>query len=550
MVTTETEIVPLRPYQQDAKQAILDARARGVRRQLVSLPTGSGKTVLAAHLVRELGMRTVFMVHRDELAKQSRKSLNDINPGASIGIVKAGDNEVHSQIVVASAQTLARQSRLEQLVRAFAGWPTLFISDEAHHDRAESRTRAINALDPDLLVGLTATPERGDGLGLDAVYDEIVYHMDMLALMRIGKLARLVGLRIETDADLDAVHTRMGEFVEGELATAVNTEARNRLIVDSWHRHAAERKRTVAFCVNVAHARALRDAFRATGITSEVVLGETPEDERRDILERFHEGEIQVLTNCMVLTEGYDEPAIDCILMTRPTKSRGLYVQCVGRGARTADHKVDCLVLDFVDNTSKHSLIALPTLAGIEPGPAGDEMVERMAAGEPVGLLEMAEREAAVHERRAVEVDLFGESPLVWTTALEAAGLRFVSAGRSDIGTRWAVVKREGDGYRPYWLVEPPGGQGAVTTRPIFGRAVDLEMALGIADDAVPKTRLTRKDADWRTRPLPPSEAQLRFASQLRIEVPRGATRAQVSELIDTQLFVRAARRAGLMGGR
>jgi len=416
------------------------------------------------------------------------------------------------------------------------------VVHNCHHDRAESRMRIIERISPDLLVGLTATPKRGDNLGLDKVYEEVVFHLPMLDLMRQGRLAMLKGKRVETAVDLDEVRVRAGEFVESDLAAAVDTPERNALLVEAWSRHAEGRKRTVVFAVNVAHATAIRDAFRSKGITSEVVLGETPADERREILSAFHAGKIQVLTNCMVLTEGYDEPAIDCIVMARPTKSQGLYIQCVGRGARTAPEKEDCLVIDMADNTSRHSLVSFPDLAGDELKPE-----ERKMAGdaEPQGILDMIDQARKVVVRRTVEVDLFGRSPVLWHHP--GAGEIFCApAGADSGGNRWVVVMPSGDAYMPMLLTIPSDRYSSPTASPLFDRAVDIEIAKGIAEDAVEKSPLTSREAAWRKRKDPPTEAQLKFARSVGVAVHPGMTKSEVSSAIDERLFLRAAKRVGI----
>lgn len=541
--TSAGQILPLRDYQQQAIDAVFEARGRGVKRQLLSLATGAGKTVIAAHLVRQLGMRTVFMVHRDELATQSMAALARINPGQSIGLCKAERNDLGADLIVASAQTLARQSRLERLVDALAGFPVLFVSDEAHHDRAESRMRAIDAVAPELLIGLTATPTRGDKLGLDAVYEEIVCHVPMLDLMRRNYLARLKGIRIETETDLDNVRTRGGEFVERDLSDAVNTPERNEQVVAAWLEHARTgetlRKRTLAFCASVQHARDLADAFRAAGVDAETVTGETPPDERREIFGRFHQGALPVLTNVMVLTEGYDEPAIDCILMCRPTKSSGLYIQMAGRGARKSPEKSDCLIIDFADNTARHTLVMFPTLAGDELSADAEQRIE---PGAPVDLMEVAEQVQLFKKQRAVEVDLFGQSPVVWQRPGTMPAFFAPAGGDRDV-SRYVVVIAEGDGYRPI-LVEST--RESASSWPLFDRALDVETAQAIAEEAVEKNTLTSRKAAWRQREDRPTEAQLRFARNLGVRGADQMTKAQLSEAIDLRLFIRAARRAGL----
>ena len=531
-----SSVLSLRDYQRAALDAVHAARAKGVTRQLISLPTGSGKTFVAAHLVSEIGLPTVFMVHRDELVTQTLRQMHMVNPALSLGVCKADRNELHRDIVVASAQTLAHAKRLAML-RAAVGGGGLFISDESHHDLAPTRTRAINEMEPALLVGLTATPMRGDKQGLDAIYDEIVYHLPMLDLIARGQLARLVGLRIDTETELDAVHTRAGEFAEDELTAAVDTPQRNQLIVESWQKHARDRTRTVAFCVTRQHAKDLRDCFRAAGIQAEMVLGETPPEERARIFADFHAGRLPVLTNCTVLTEGYDEPAIDCILMARPTKSPGLFIQAVGRGARKSPGKPNCLVVDFVDATSKHKLIGFPSLLGEEvsaaraPGVAGEP--EPLIQGELVDLLEMAQKRGRVRERAAVFVDLFAASPFIWRDT----GGRFMAPAGKDA---WLTLEEVEGGFVPV-RIEAVRDSLPVVTR-LFARPVDSETAMALAEARIEQNQLTARSAGWRSRPEPATEGQHRAARYYRVALPMGCTKAAASDLIDQAAFARALR--------
>jgi ATP-dependent helicase IRC3 len=537
------QIIKPRDYQRAALDAIHQARDRGITRQLVSFPTGAGKTIVAAHLVRETQLPTVMLVHRDELVRQSVEKLAQINPDLSIGVVKAERDELDREIIVASVQTLISPKRLARLVGAL-GSEVLVISDECHHDAAPSRRHVLETLDPTLLVGLTATPHRADNLGLGEIYQEIVAYVSMVELMARGQLARLRGLRVDTSTDLDGVATRSGEFVTGELAETVDTPARNRLVVDSWWEYAEDRTRTVAFCVNVDHAYHLRDAFRAQGVDAETVIGETSPAERADLFARFHRGELPVLTGCMVFTEGWDEPALDCILMARPTKSQGLYIQSVGRGARKHQGKSDCLVIDFVDNTSRHQLVTLPTLAGLDLPKDGRPPQETTEAarevGELVDLLELAQAGQGSYERRVTEVNLFGDSPLVWS---ESAGYWAAKAGKSS----WLVLLPRGEGYVPH-LIEAPRGQ-TPQAQPLFDRPLEVDMAIGVAEGKVALTHLTDRAAEWRQRDEPPSDAQRAFARKLGIKV-KAQTKAQISEQIDAALFrqtLDGLRRRGLI---
>lgn len=439
------------------------------------------------------------------------------------------------------------------------------VVHNCHHDLAPSRVRAISESAPDLLVGLTATPERGDGGRLGNIYQQITFQVGMLELMARGRLARLVGVRVGTDVSLDAVRTTAGELNEGDLEHAVDTPERNRLIVAGWRRHAATRTRTVVFCVTVAHAEHVAEAFAAAGVSVATVFGHTPTEQRQETFRRFHEGEIRVLVNVMVLTEGYDEPAIDCVIVARPTKSRGLYVQMVGRGARTFPDKQDCLVLDVVDISSRHKLVGMAALTSDRSELAGavtDDQEPAPAHDQPFDLLERAEalerRRRAREERQArltaeadagkarlaaetKAVNLYAASPWLWH---ESKGVHYAPAGD---GT-WLVVQPHPDGFRPYLLQSDRTTREANLTE-LFDRSLDFEMAMGIAHDRAPRLpakerKLYDRAATWRTETAPPSPAQIAAAQKWRIPLTGRETKAEVSKLMDEAAFGAAHWRA------
>jgi hypothetical protein len=215
-----------------------------------------------------------------------------------------------------------------------------------------------------LLVGFTATPKRGDGQGLDAVFKEIVFSKSLPEMIVAGHLSPVGGYRIETEVDLSGVRTRMGDFVAAQLSQAVNIQERNDLVVKVYEEQ-LEGRQTLVFCVDVAHAVSLADAFRAKGVEARSITGDTPGDERAATLASFSQGRTNVLTNCMVLTEGYDESAVAGIILARPTKSQLLYTQMIGRGTRLHPGKENVLVIDIVDVTRDQKLATLPSLFGL-----------------------------------------------------------------------------------------------------------------------------------------------------------------------------------------
>lgn len=375
----------LRTYQLEALDAIRNRWRAGVYRQLLTLPTGMGKTVVFAALRDYLGFRkrVLVLVHRDELATQAADKIAHWNPNAVVGVeMGVRRAPARADFVVGSVQTLGREgsARLQALD------PDTFdlvVCDEAHHSTSPSygvvfRHFGFGKYDTGrLFLGVTATPRRGDGVALGTVYDEIVYQYPMLDAIRDGWLCNLRGLRVRTGVGLDDVHTRAGDFNVEELSRTVNTRVRNEHIVQEWVKQAEDRK-SIAFAVDVAHAKSLADAFKSYGVAAEAIWADDPH--RAEKIRAHKAGNLKMLTNCGILTEGYDDWAIKCIVMARPTKSQLLFVQMAGRGTRIPEGihnlndaraagktlaKEDCLLLDVTDNTSRHSLVTLSSIFGL-----------------------------------------------------------------------------------------------------------------------------------------------------------------------------------------
>lgn len=357
----------LRPYQRQAIEAVLAARKSGIRRMVVCLPTGAGKTVIFSHLAQLARRQVLVLAHREELLAQACEKISRATGGASVVAIEQGAQRApeDAKVLVCSIRSLHE----ERLARVMRGRDVgLVIYDECHHAAADDNLRVLRqlgAFDADwsgTLLGFTATTERGDGKGLDAVFERIVYSRTLPEMIDDGYLAPLRGYRISTSADLTRISSGGLDFPEEELAEAVDIEERNALVARSIQELARDR-RTIAFCVTVNHARNLSRALNAIGVPAGVVHGMMPKDVRAKALSDFREGRTQVLCNVAVLTEGFDDPGVSCVAMARPTRSEGLYAQCVGRGTRLHPGKTDCLILDFVD-LSTLSLCSLPSLFG------------------------------------------------------------------------------------------------------------------------------------------------------------------------------------------
>jgi DNA repair protein RadD len=344
----------LRQYQLDVIDRVDSETAAGRRRVLLVAPTGAGKTVIAAEIIRRAVARknnVLVLAHRRELIAQTSAKL--YAAGVDHGIVQAGfPSRPDALVQVASVQTLharaVRGSKIEMPAAA------LVIVDEAHHARARTYQAILDPYPKAIVVGLTATPCRADGRGLGNTFDVIVECPSVADLIEAG---HLVPTRFYAPSrpDLSGVRVERGDYVESQLAGRMNDQKLVGDIVSHWHR-LAERRRTVVFATGVQHSMHVRDEFRASGVWAEHLDGSTPATERDAILARLTAGTVEVLCNAMVLTEGWDAPAVSCLVLARPSKSLGLYRQMVGRVLRPAPGKVDALILDHAGAVFEHGL--------------------------------------------------------------------------------------------------------------------------------------------------------------------------------------------------
>lgn len=368
-----------RPYQTEAEDAVVTEYDKNVRRMLLVMATGTGKTIVLSRLYEKLKSRLkgrmIVLAHTEELVDQNREKIQTINPTLKVGKEMAGNYaDLDCDIISASVATLGRDGtkRLDRLE-----WEKIdkLIVDEAHHSTASAYRRVIDRFSqptPDvvdgnrLLVGVTATPDRSDGVSLSSNYDRVVYTYSLRQAITDGWLVGIRGFRVSTNTVLDAVAKSYGDFVVGELSNAVNTPYRNKLVVEAWQAKGEDRQ-TVAFTVDIKHAQDLAEEFRKSGVSAEAVWGDDPD--RAEKLRLHREGKIRVLCNCGVLVEGYDDWNIGVVLLCRPTQSPVLFTQMVGRGTRLAPEgmtKAPLIVIDVVDGTMKNSLITLPTLVGLQ----------------------------------------------------------------------------------------------------------------------------------------------------------------------------------------
>jgi superfamily II DNA or RNA helicase len=370
----------LRNYQQDAVDSILKWYKNGVRKQVAVLATGLGKTIIFSHLVSrrnaETGKKALILAHREELLLQAKDKLQQVNRDLRIGIEQADKIADHSgdDVVIASVSTIGRTGSPRLMQFNPQEYSTIII-DEAHHASAESYKTILrhfgvlkNENDTNssiLLLGVTATPKRNDNQGIEQIFDKTVYEYNIIDGINNSWLSRIRAFKINTTAEIDSVRTNAGDFNIDELKQAVNTPARNNLIVQTY-KEKADGKQALVFAVDVEHTRDLCLTFQDHGIEAAYITGETDKKERTELLSAFKAAKIPVMVNALVLTEGYDNERISHILMARPTKSGILYQQMIGRGTRVHSDKPHLTIIDFVDNTSRHALQTAGSLIGLE----------------------------------------------------------------------------------------------------------------------------------------------------------------------------------------
>jgi superfamily II DNA or RNA helicase len=556
-----------RDYQERALENIEQAEREGVRRPLVVHPTGTGKTVVMSTAVsrRADRGRSILMVHRDELADQTIEKLGWQAPELSTGLVKATSNEVGADLLVVSVATGSRTNRLTQILESqekYGPFGTI-ICDEAHHAPAPSWTRmltglgAFNPYGP-LAIGFTATPERDNGKTL-GVWEKVVDYMSIREAIFQGHLVPILpAVVVETQMDMKRVSKgRDGDLSGGDLGRELEDSGAIAQMADAVVQHASDRK-GVAFLPTIRTSELLADALRQRGIRAEHVDGETEKGERKAILKRLKTGETQWVTNCAVLTEGFDEPTISCVLVGRPTKFHGLYVQMVGRGTRTAMGKENLLVIDVVGASQRHELIGVVDL-GLdldderkkkEPG----EETERQACPTCLEACEVEEHRCNLcnrylpallvaefetrHEncraRTGGIIDVFGASRLTW---LPVGPAWVLGAGKE-------VVVMVPEGLDTWKLASYENGRVNV-----LHDMIPSEWAMGIGEDrAKAFQKLAERSARWRNQPA----SQLQKSRLLREGLPEKAlprvrTAGEAADLVTRIQGRRAAKKLGVV---
>jgi ATP-dependent helicase IRC3 len=494
------------------------------------------------------GTQTLILVHRRELVEQAARHCLLAYPHKSIEIEMGTSHATGlADITVASIASISRKDRMNKFdPQRFK----LVLVDEAHHIVASTYTQALSHFGLDnpcetspALVGVSATMSRFDGLRLGAAIDHIVYHKDYVDMIGEKWLSDVIFTTVKSHADISRVKSSsFGDFQFSQLSRAVNTDETNEITVRSWLARAAIRKSTLVFCVDLAHVSNLTNTFRRHGIDAQFITGDTPKHVRGERLDDFRNRKFPVLLNCGVFTEGTDIPNIDCVVLARPTKSRNLLVQMIGRGMRLYPGKADCHVIDMVASLDT-GIVTTPTLFGLDPSELVQEAdVQKLRETKERKQLELQADLALQDHPGGVETSLpakgnvtfvdydsvqdliddtsgerhiRGLSPHAWVHVDED---RYILSSKSgDYLTIIKTSQEEFEVKRTARLPEASLGRSPWARTRVLARTKLFSDAVHAADTLASKLYeriFIVKAADWRKRPA--SDGQLEFLNRLR----------------------------------
>lgn len=381
----------LRPYQKEAKEAVFSEWENGNTKTLIVLPTGCGKTIVFAKITEDCvkaGDRVLILAHRGELLEQASDKIFKVT-GLKCAVEKADQSCLYTwfRVVVGSVQTLMREKRLVNFEKDY--FDTIIV-DEAHHAISDSYQRVLNYFENAKVLGVTATPDRGDMKNLGSVFESLAYEYTLPKAIKEGYLSPIKAVTIPLKLDLSGVATQAGDFKASDIDTALDPYLHQ--IAEEMKKYCKSRK-TVVFLPLVKTSQKFRDILNSKGFQAAEVNGSS--EDRAEILKDFENDKYNVLCNSMLLTEGWDCPSVDCIIVLRPTKVRGLYCQMVGRGTRLSPEtgKKDLLLLDFLWHTERHELCR-PAHLICNNDEVAQQMTKNLAeqAGCPVDIEEAEEK--------------------------------------------------------------------------------------------------------------------------------------------------------------
>ena len=537
-------MLTLRPYQQTAIENILADWQSGYRTTLLMAATGTGKTVIFLALLERImqanpGARALVIAHRRELIYQPVERAGQFMPALAgrMGVVMADADDVRSQVIVATIQSLVAGDRLERILQH--GPIDYVIIDEAHHAPAGTYQRVIEALGNPFVLGCTATPKRTDKIPLRDVFQRVSYRISIQDAIKQGALVGFTPLGFSLPTDASAVKETPDGWAEEPMGDLLSADNILEIVLAKWREFSADRQ-TIGFTASVAQAHATAAYFTAGGINAAAVDGTTPKPERDRILRQYQAGEIQIVFNCMVLTEGFDAPETSCVMMIAPTRSDLVYVQRLGRGLRPAENKTDCVVLDFAPVGLRDVVMAGDVLDGVPK-----KIKQATSAADQQGILFGYKVDGAgiqavdPHEIQAVVLDYLTHHRLAWAfdggfaaAALSDSAMLAIlppEYGRLDKAdelrrsgqwsrtseklSEWIGAYRlyridkktlDADSGRYVWDAECLGAWKSMTTAKQHAEELSREEA---------DNSLSSKGAGWRQKPM--SDAQAKYLRRL-----------------------------------
>lgn len=542
----------LRKYQADAVETFFAEEALGTKRMLAVMATGLGKTATATTFASEwMGRhlndydgRVIWLTHRNELVDQTVRAIETwCGADVKIGVVKAERDEVDAHFVVASVQTLAVERRMERLLESKGSFG-LVISDEHHLSPAPTWAGVLRKLgcgtpDGPLMLGLTATPDRADGVGLKVTTDKIVVDKDIVWAIANGYLVPPKGMTV--NVDLSNVKIDGGDYQAQSLSDVLELDGAHIAIARLIHEHAADRK-TITFTPTVRFAELVRDECLKLGMPAEMVSGNTPLDERRGMYGRLRSSETRIITNCNVLQEGFDEPSVDCIVNARPTRSRSTFTQRVGRGLRLYPGKDDCLVIALA-GSERNKLATVASLAGRtwEQAMKAKEAVEEVFdfAAEYDDVVRQ-EAERAEMKTRTVDLLSAVRRKITWGIIDEHCYAKSIPL---NIDPRHCSIIVKEDWRQSGWRVVGAwkGNEGKTYYKRLLEN-VDFSTAQSFADDLV-RSRIPNEllDESARWRRMSATPGQIKALAKWKVKWSGSLTCGEASDLLDVAVMRRTA---------